>query len=136
MKKQSALNKTPGISAEFTRQIGNSVSKYELDENAVGLRYAHQLHREIGRLHTFYPGERCELDYTKYAVFAYPTAKWRDKGDPPVMVFTGLGIDHVSGVIKGYTITPQPTAISGIRLYRSCALPKKLTLPPRLQHLA
>jgi hypothetical protein len=64
------------------------------------------------------------LDYTKYGVFLYPNEAW----DEPVLFQVGIGVDHASGVIKGFTITAQPTAISGVRLYKNCVLPPRLWL--------
>lgn len=122
------------LSYEYVRRIGRQANKFELNVRSVGIRYAIQQHREISRLHTFHPGERTELDYTKYLVWAYPNKNW----DEPRLFYTGIGVDHTSasGVIKGYTITMQPSAATGIRLYRNCVLPKRLWLPPHLQKYA
>lgn len=122
------------LSTEYVRRVGKKANKFELDVKTVGIRYAIQQQREIGRLHTFHPGERAELDYTKFAIWLYPNSNW----DEPQLFFVGFGVDHTaaSGVIKGYTITAHPTAASGIRLYRNCVLPKRLWLPPHLQKYA
>src|SRR5690606_27018838 len=96
---------------EYVRRVGKQTKKFEVDLSSVGIRYAIQHHRAIKRLHTFHPGERAELDYTKYTFWAYPNEHWND----PVLFHTGIGVDHCSGVIKGYVITSQPSAATAIR---------------------
>jgi hypothetical protein len=91
---------------------------------ALGVRFAIQHERELSRLHTFLPNDRCELDYSKFGVFLYPNEAWEDS----VLHQVGIGLDHTSGAIKGCTITAQPTAISGVRLYKNCVLPPRLWL--------
>lgn len=117
---------------EYVRRLGKQANKFELDMRAVGIRYAIQHHRAIRRLHTFHPGERAELDYTKYAVWAYP----HGRSEEPSLFYTGIGVDHTSGVIKGYVIATQPSAATAIRLYKRCVLPKRLWLPAHLQRYA
>src|SRR5690606_3573646 len=131
MGKNNPLSKDE-VSREFVRRIGKRVNKFELDASAVGIRYSTQLHREIRRLHTFRPGERCELDYTKYGQWLYPTKHWND----PLFFFTGLGLDHTGDVCSGFVVTSQPTAASTIRLYKRCVLPSQLWLPEYLQKYA
>src|SRR5690606_23065851 len=120
------------FSYEYIRRVGKQANKFELDMRTVGIRYAIQHHRALQRLHTFHPGERAELDYTKWAVWAYPNKHW----DEPELWMTGLCVDHYSGVIKGYVITAQPTAATFIRLYKRSVLPKRLWLPERLRRYA
>jgi hypothetical protein len=104
------------------------LKKFELTLASLGVRFAIQHERELTRLHTFLPGDRCELDYSKYGVFLRPNMAW----DEPVIFQVGLGVDHSSGVIKGYTVTAQPTAISSVRLYKNCVLPPRLWLRKEL----
>jgi len=119
-------------SKEFVRRTVSTVDKFELAKLTVGLRYALQDHRAIYRLHTTHPGERGELDYTKYLVWLYPNTAWKE----PLLYQTGLGVDHMSEVIKGYLVTFRPTAATAIRLYKHCVLPKRLWLPEHLQGYA
>lgn len=122
----------PPISLELVRQHRNRLDKFEMTARMLGDRYAIQNVREIGRQHTQYPGQRTELDYTKYSIFLYPTKSWEE----PLMFNLGIGIDHYSGVIKGYAITSAPSARDTVRLYKSCVLPKHLVLPGHLAHRA
>ena len=118
----------PALSYSVTRIARRLMRKFDLTLEALGMRFAIQHARDIKRLFTFYPGERGELDYTKYGVFLFPNRTWTE----PLFFQVGIGIDHASGVIKGFTITAQPTAISGIRLYKNCVLPPRLWLSPEL----
>lgn len=122
------------VSYEYVRKVGKRANKFELNVKAVGIRYAIQQHREISRLHTFHPGERAELDYTKFPLFLFEN----ERSNEPTLYYTGFGADHTesSGVIKGYITTKQPSAATAIRLYRNCVLPKRLWLPPSMQQYA
>lgn len=115
-------------SYSLARALRRQLRKFELSLASLGVRFAIQQDRELGRLHTFLPGERCELDYTKYGVFLFPNEAWEE----PVLFQVGIGVDHASGVIKGFTITAQPTAVSGVRLYKNCVLPPRLWLRKEL----
>ena len=120
------------VSYEFIRRQLKSINKFELKKNMLGLLAATQQVREMGRLHTYYPGQRTELDYTKFCLWLYPNENW----DEPRLFQTGIGIDHFSGVIKGYTITTDPSARDAVRLYRNCVLPNSMWLPDNLKYLA
>jgi len=120
------------ISYEQVRQHYREIDKFQLLARLVGHRNATKMLRAIGRLHTHYPGARTEMDYTKYAIWLYPN-KYVDK---PLLYFFGIGVDQDTTVIKGFTITVDPTSAHTIRLYRNCVLPKQLWLPDRLQHFA
>lgn len=123
----------PGeVTYEFIRQHFRTLDKRDLLEELVGFRYADQSIRAIQRLHTFYANQRCELDNTKYGLFLYPNEKWNE----PLFYYTGLGADHSSGAVKGYSLTIAPSSASTIRLYRNCVLPKALVLPEHLRHHA
>jgi hypothetical protein len=115
-------------SYSLTRACRRQLSRFALTVAALGIRFALQLYRDIGRLFTFHPGERCEIDYTKWGVFLFPNRSW----DSSVLFQVGVGVDHSSTAIKGYTITPQPTALSAVRLYKNCVLPSRLWLSPAL----
>jgi Mu transposase, C-terminal len=117
-----------GPSYALVRQTRREIKSFDLTLKALGIRHALQYEREIRKLHTFHPGERGEIDYTRFGIFLYPNESW----DTPVLFQTGLGIDHAAGVIKGFTVTPQPTAASTIRLYKNCVLPSRMWLPPAL----
>jgi len=129
---RSAPEQLDAFSDEFVRRVVNTADKFELAKLTIGLRHALQDHRAVSRLHTMHPGERSELDYTKFLVWLYPNQAWSE----PRLYHTGLGIDHASGVIKGYVVTFQPTAATAIRLYKNCVLPKRLWLPKHLQEYA
>lgn len=120
------------VSREFVRQLYQGIDKFEQKTRMLGLLHAIQEEREIGRLHTYYPGQRTELDYSKYAVWLYPNARWNE----PLMYYTGVGLDHTATVFKGLTITTDPSGRDAVRLYRNCVLPKSLWLPPSLHGLA
>ncbi|WP_324781131.1 Mu transposase C-terminal domain-containing protein [Thiobacillus sedimenti] len=125
--------KTPvQVSYEFVRQNLQGVDKFEQKLRLLGALHAIQDERQIGRLHTYYPGQRTELDYTKYGVWLFPNENWNE----PLFYYTGTGIDHASKAIKGFTITVDPSARDAVRLYRNCVLPKALWLPPSLHHHA
>lgn len=115
----------PLPSVETYRQLLSNADKFEKAVQLLGKRFAIQNVREIGRLHTYYPGQRTELDYTKYGLFLYPTASWNE----PQLYFTGFGVDHWSKASKGFTVTTAPSARDAIRLYRNCVLPKSFWLP-------
>ena len=120
------------VSYEFIRDHYHTLDKFERLKSLVGFRYAEQSIRAISRLHTFYTNQRGELDNTKYGLFLYPNEKWSD----PLFFYTGLGLDHSSGVIKGESVTIAPSGASTIRLYKSCVMPKALVLPDGLRHYA
>lgn len=125
--------KTPSeVSYELLRQKVLRVDKFEHKLRLLGALHAIQDERQIGRLHTYYPGQRTELDYTKYGIWLFPNEKWNE----PLFYYTGTGIDHTSKVIKGFTITVDPSARDAVRLYRNCVLPKALWLPSSLRHYA
>lgn len=117
------------VSREFIRGVLDSVDKFEHRKELLGYLYATQQIREIGRLHTWYPGQRTELDYTNYGIWLFPNAQWNE----PVLYQDGIGIDHASGCIKGFTITSAPSSRDVIRLYKRCVLPAVLWLPDRLK---
>lgn len=119
-------------SLETIRQLLARTDKFEKKVALLGRRYAIQTVRPIGSLHTYYPGQRTELDYTKFGLYLYPTEHWNE----PQLYFSGFGIDHCSAVCKGYTITTAPAARDAIRLYRNCVLPKSLWLPDTLKSKA
>lgn len=120
------------VSQETIRKLCRAADKRGIAEAMYGPLYAEQHVRAIGRLHSFYPGQRTEFDYTKYTVFLYPNADW----NLPLPFYTGYGVDHQSRVIKGTACTLTPTRSSIVRLYRRCVLPKSLWLPPNLLSLA
>lgn len=120
------------ISYEFIRQLSKDIDKFEVQSRILGKLHATQSIREIGRLHTYYPGERSEYDYTKYALWLYPNENWPE----PILYYTGFGIDHESTVIKGYTCTVDPSARDVVRLVRNCVLPPLLWLPEHLRSQA
>ena len=119
-------------SLETVRQLLAKTDKFEHKVALLGKRYAIQTVRPIGSLHTYYPGQRTELDYTKFGLYLYPTEHWNE----PQVYVNGFGIDHCSAVCKGYTITTAPAARDAIRLYRNCVLPKSLWLPDMLKSKA
>jgi hypothetical protein len=112
-------------SIETFRMLLASADKFEKAVRILGKRFAIQNVRKIGRLHTYYPGQRTEMDYTKYGLFLYPTPAWNE----PQLFFTGFGVDHFSNVCKGFSVTTAPAARDAIRLYRNCVLPKSFWLP-------
>lgn len=120
------------VSKEFVRVSVDSVDKFAKKKMQLGALFAMQDIRAIERLRTWYPGQRSELDYTKYAFWLYPSGNWND----PLLYYTGHGVDHASGVIKGFLVTTAPAARDAIRLYRRCVLPKSLWLPPEQRELA
>ncbi|MCV2361813.1 hypothetical protein LNV08_22920, partial [Paucibacter sp. TC2R-5] len=120
------------ISEELTRGWMKLIDKFKKKAAALGKLYATQDVREIGRHHTYYSGQRTELDYSKYVIYLYPTHSWK----VPLVYSVGLGCDHNAGVIKGFTVTTTPKSIDTIRLYRRCVLPKSIWLPTKLCHLA
>ena len=119
-------------SLETIRQLLARTDKFEKKVALLGRRYAIQTVRPIGSLHTYYPGQRSELDYTKFGLYLYPTENWNE----PQVYVNGFGIDHCSAVCKGYTILTAPAARDAIRLYRNCVLPKSLWLPDALKSKA
>jgi hypothetical protein len=121
-----------GVSYGFLRMLDLGVDKFDLKCQILGMLHAIQDEREIGRLHTYYPGQRTELDYTKYGVWLYPNQNWNE----PLFYQTGIGVDHTSGVVKGFTVTVDPSARDAVRLYRACVLPKSIWLPESLRHYA
>jgi hypothetical protein len=119
-------------SYEFIRTALNSIDKFEMKAAMLGELFASQSVREVGRLHTYYPGNRTEYDYTKFGLFLFPNETWNE----PVLYSDGFGVDAHSTVIKGACLSQSPAARDTIRLVKSCVLPKSLTLPPKLQHMA
>lgn len=120
------------VSYEFLRTALNEIDKFEKRAALLGHLFAKQSVREIGRLHTHYPGHRTEYDYTKFGIFLFPNKKWAE----PVLYHDGLAIDHHSGVIRGACLTQSPAARDTVRLFKNSVLPKSLTLPPNLQNYA
>src|SRR5690348_11226042 len=92
------------FSYEFARRHFKFIDKFKLRRWQYGLLSAIQNVRELRRLHTYYPLQREELDYTKYGLWLYPNADWNE----PLFYFTGLGLDHYSGALAGYLITVDP----------------------------
>lgn len=121
------------VSYEFIRQQLIHVDKFELKKALYGsVLYAHQDVREIRKLYTYYVGQRCELDYTKFGKWCYPNANWSE----PRFYFFGFAFDHHSKCFKGYTVTTAPSGRDAIRLYRNAVLPKSFWLPPHLRQFA
>ena len=120
--------RTSWPSYSVTRALRRQMKKFELSLASLGIRFTIQHERELSRLHTFLPGDRCELDYSKFGIFLRPNLAWAET----VGFQVGFGVDHASGVIKGFTVSSQPTAISGVRLYKNCVLPARLWLRPEL----
>lgn len=117
------------VSYEFLRGAQKEIDKYHRKAQQLGTLFATQSVREIGRLHTHYPGHRTEYDYTKFGIYLYPNSNWNE----PVLFSDGLAIDHHSTVIKGACIAQSPAARDTVRLFKNAVLPKSLTLPPSLQ---
>jgi hypothetical protein len=115
-------------SYSVTRAARRQLQRFDLSLESLGIRFAVQHQRELKRLHTFLPGDRSELDYSKYGVFLRPNEAW----DEGLLFQLGLGVDHYSTAIKGHTLTAQPTAISSVRLYKNCVLPPRLWLRENL----
>lgn len=126
MKKQSV------ISQEMVRKVKRGIDKYQFKKNLTDSMCAEVTHRELKRLHTYFPGQRAELDHTHPSLLAFPNEQWTE----PLTYHLGLGTDHSSGVIKGHTLTTAPSGADTIRLYRRCVLPKLLWLPPELSDVA
>lgn len=120
------------VSYEFLRKILNKTDKFEKKAAMLGQLFAAQSVREIGRLHTHYPGHRTEYDYTKFGVFLFPNKNWEE----PVLYCDGIAVDHHSTVIRGACIAQSPAARDTVRLFKNSVLPKSLTLPPSLQNYA
>lgn len=120
------------VSYEFLRTALKGIDKFEKRAALLGHLFATQSVREIGRLHTHYPGHRSEYDYTKFGIFLYPNKKWAE----PVLYHDGFAIDHHSGVIRGACHTQSPAARDTVRLFKNSVLPKSLTLPANLQRYA
>lgn len=120
------------VSQELVRQIHSGVDKFDLKFKQLGRLHAVQDVRAIGRLHTWYPGQRAELDFTKYGVFLYPNSNWNH----PVMFHDGMAVDHASGVIGSHVVAAAPSASDVLRLYRRLVMPKGTWLPPQLRDIA
>jgi hypothetical protein len=120
------------VSYEWARQKLACVDKFELKQSLLGTLAATQQVRELRRLHTYYPGQRTELDYTKYGVYLYPTTEW----NVPLLFSVGIAIDHYSTVIKAVTTTVDPSSRDAIRLYRRAVLPKSMWMPAGCENLA
>lgn len=108
------------------------VDKFDLKLNQLGLLHAVQDLRALERLHTWYPGQRAELDFTKYGVFLYPNANW----NYPVLYQDGMGVDHASTVVGSFLTSASPSAADVVRLYRRFVMPKGSWLPPSLRQTA
>ena len=124
--------KNPTISYEAVRKMLAGISKFDDRKNRFGLLSAIQDVREIRKLHTYYVGERSEFDHAKYGVWLYPNEDWNE----PLFYHVGHGVDHVSGVVKGFTTTVAPSGRDIVRLWRRCVMPKSLWLPPSVQQQA
>ncbi len=118
-----------GASYEFFRKALKSKDKFAVLAAMFGERIASQAVRELARLQTYYPGQRTELDYTKYTIWLYPNEKWNE----PLLFYTGFGVDHFSRVMKGFTTTMAPSGRDAVRLYRNCVLPSSLWLPEKVR---
>ena len=59
-------------SYSVTRALRRQMQKFELSLASLGIRFTIQHERELSRLHTFLPGDRCELDYSKFGIFLRP----------------------------------------------------------------
>ena len=94
-------------SLETIRWYLARTDKLEHKVALLGERYAIQAVRPIGSLHTHYPGQRSELDYTKFGLYLYPT----EHSNEPQLFFIGVGLDHSSAVCKGCTITTAPASV-------------------------
>lgn len=123
---------TQPLSVEFVRQVMNSVDKFDWKLKQLGHLFAVQDLRALERLHTWYPSQRAELDFTKYGVFLYPNANW----DRPVLYQDGMGVDHASGVVGSYLTCANPSATNVVRLYRRFVMPKATWLPESLRSSA
>lgn len=119
-------------SKEFIRKIINTEDKFLRVSRSLGYRVAVQTHREIGKLHTFYPGQRTEYDHTKYALFLFPNAHWL----VPLLFFIGIAVDHFSTAIRGVIVSTAPSSKDTIRLVRNSILPPAMWLPDSLQDIA
>lgn len=120
------------ISTEFVRQLLKTENKFDNKARLLGYLFATQDVRAVMRLHTWYPGQRAEPDFTKYGAFVYPNANWNE----PVLYFDGLGLDHESGVIGSFVTTTSPSSRDIVRLYKRHVMPKSTWLPASLSHLA
>lgn len=127
-----STNQSSPVSAELVRQLLNGVDKFDLKLKQLGALHAIQDVRAIERLHTWYPGQRAELDFTKYGVFLYPNANWNH----PVLYQDGMGVDHASGVVGSCLISASPSAADVVRLYRRLVMPKAIWLPESLRSSA
>lgn len=120
------------VSPELIRHILKTRDKFENIQNLLGHLHAIQEVRAIGRLHTWYPGQRAEFDFTKYGIFLFPNADWNE----PVLYFDGLGFDHASGVIGSYVTTTSPSSRDIVRLYKRYVMPKSIWMPAGLSSVA
>lgn len=80
--------------------------------------------RALTKLHTWYPGQRAEFDFTKYGIFLYPNKNWTS----PVLYHDGVGCDHASGVIGSFVTTASPSSRDVVRLYKRYVMPKSTWL--------
>lgn len=126
------MKKKQIISQEMVRTLKLGIDKYQFRKNLTDSMCAEVTHRELKRLHTYFPGQRAELDHTHPSLLAFPNEQWTE----PLTHHIGFGTDHSSGVIKGHTLTTAPSGADTIRLYRRCVLPKPLWLPPELSDVA
>ena len=130
--KKAADKSTQNVSAEFIRRVLSSANKFDVKDKLLGHLYAVQSVREIGRLHTWYPGQRAEFDFTKNGIFLFPNAKWKE----PVLYVDGLGIDHASGAIGSMVTSMSSTSRDVVRLFRRYVMPKSTWLPSSPQNIA
>ena len=126
---KSSSSEDDSVSSELIRQLLRETDKFETKFRQLGFLHATQDVRAIGRLHTHYPGQRAELDFTKYGIFLYPTENW----NKPVLYYDGMAVDHASSVVGSFVTTASPSAADVIRLYRRHVTPKRLWLPSHLQ---
>lgn len=122
----------PTFSAELVRQLLKAEDKFVNKARLLGYLFATQDVRTVRRLHTWYPGQRAEFDFTKYGVFLYPSTNWNE----PVLYFDGLGFDHASGVIGSFVTTTSPSSREIVRLYKRYVMPKSTWLPANLAEVA
>lgn len=128
--KKSTQNSAP--SEELVRQLLAGVDKHDLKLKQLGILQASQNVRAIKRLHTWYPGQRAEFDFTKYGVFLFPNKNW----STPVLYHSGMGVDHASGAVGSFVTTGSPSARDVVRLYRRYVMPKGTWLPPSARLIA
>ncbi|MGN8002349.1 hypothetical protein ACTJKQ_04055 [Acidovorax sp. 22279] len=130
--KNSKIPRERSVSAEFIRQVLSKADKFEQKKELLGKLFAIQDVREIRRLHTTFPGQRAEFDFTKNGIFLYPNSKWNE----PVLYVDGIGCDHASRAIGSLTTAMSSTSRDVVRLFRRYVMPKSTWLPSSQQSLA